>query len=99
MMPKKATAEPPSREDRRAQVEADLAKFRKEWEELGSPSLIRTASLNLAPHPYIRMIRECEMMLERLARLPGAEYRGRPAGSQSAPDRTAAPPRLVAVGE
>jgi len=98
-------AEVTTREQRLEDLTKDLAQMRKEWEAAGSPLLIRTASLDMRPHPLVKMIRECEEMIERMSRPVEAARGGRPKGASSAPDRvpsSSAPPKrtqLKAVGE
>ena len=100
-MSKQTTPELDTREARLAEVVKDLAQARKDWDELGRPMLTRGSTLEVKPHPYIKIIRDLEQMAERMARPLDAAVGGRPMGAQSAPDRVEGagtePPRLAAV--
>jgi hypothetical protein len=95
-----------TRELRLAEVVKDLQELREEWESMGRPKLIRTASMDMRPHPLIKLIRDSEELVERMSRPLEAAVGGRPRGAASAPDRaepkSSAPPKrtqLRAVGE
>lgn len=77
-----------TRDERLDAAIADLDHMRAEWEKIGKPLTIRTASLDVRPHPLVRMIAEKEEMVERMSRPLEAARGGRPPGSVSAPDRT-----------
>lgn len=84
-----------TREQRLEALIVDLDQMRAEWDKLGRPLLVRTASLDMRPHPLVKMIREAEEMIERMSRPVEAARGGRPTGAVSAPDRVAAdaPPK------
>ncbi len=71
------------------------------WEELGRPVLGEGGATGraLVPHPLIAMMREQDILCERLGRAVKQAVRGRPKGVGSAADRVdAAPPvRLKAA--
>jgi len=73
------------------------AAIEKEWKRLGKPLLTEGGATGRAvvPHPLVKMLAEADALCDRLgksaARRPSA---GRPQGTESAPDRTAAPPRV-----
>jgi hypothetical protein len=69
-----------------------------EWQKLGRPVLALGGQTgrNTVPHPLIGMLREADLLCDRLgksARRPFSRA-GRPVGAVSAPDR-AEPPRLT----
>lgn len=77
-----------TREKRLDELVKDLEQLRREWDEQGRPTTIRTASLDVRRHPLVQMIREAEEMIERMSRPVEAARGGRPVGASSAPDRT-----------
>jgi hypothetical protein len=80
--------------DRLAAAEADLQRFRDEWEALGCPSMTTGSTGQLVPHPYVKLIRDAERAIVALSAAPAAKNKGgRPTGAQSAPDRQEPPRR------
>lgn len=81
------------------------AMLRKEWAALGQPLITEGSMRQPIPHPLIKMIADTDRDAARYSSAigldPGAKvpkgHAGRPAGSASAPDRTAAPAKLRSV--
>jgi hypothetical protein len=69
------------------------------WDELGRPvlSLGGQTGRNTVPHPLIQMLREVDILCDRLGKSVRARHVGRPVGS-AAPDRRE-PPRVVLRSE
>lgn len=81
------------------------AKLRQEWQRVGEPLLAEGSMRQDIPHPLVKMIADADreaaryssaIGLDPAVKVPGRKP-GRPAGSSSAPDRAAAPPKLRAV--
>lgn len=80
--------------DRLAASEADLQRFRDEWEALGRPSMTEGSTGQLVPHSYVKLIRDAERVIVALSGSAAVKNKGgRPPGTQSAPDRRPPPKR------
>ncbi len=67
------------------------------WYELGRPILATGGQTgrNVVAHPLIQMLREADLLCDRLGKSVRQRRTGRPVGASSAPDRVPEPPRIT----